>query len=314
MTIFSRSLFQKLQDELSQKAYRENFSKLLDEVAEWVAHTFLFDTKFQHVNNFEPWDSSGDVRKTSQRFNINDYPTFQDFLEEELTGERIPTFASGHGWHFPTFSEKLRDDIIWDYVVEQQKLAIGELIRSKDAELIMWIESNVVDSSLSPKDFEKDVDYWKAEKVMEIILDVDPHIEEGVESVLLEIDTPYSDRLYEMMTEYSLEYLYNKAEAKVLAKHYLNEQIKKEKIKEDERKNCIANALFAKIIYEYYVQYNEKLPGKIDHRFYQERFKNFLRNFVKKHNLSNEDVKILCDYLQRFCSNLVSTRLKEFEK
>ena len=66
----------------------------------------LNNTHYEWEMEYEdnPYDYSGIIE---EKGTISLNQTINEFLENEYTGERTPTYASGYGWHYETYEDDL---------------------------------------------------------------------------------------------------------------------------------------------------------------------------------------------------------------
>jgi hypothetical protein len=117
-----------------QDFLNENYKDLIkNKVREIVGSGLESGEKFEIVQSDCPWDSSGELEKIGDHLRIEEYEYVTDFLEE-LTGERIPTFESGCGWHFETYQDLL-NSVMDELNLEKREIFLGGL-KKDDVQLI----------------------------------------------------------------------------------------------------------------------------------------------------------------------------------
>lgn len=90
-------------------------NNFLLKLAETFAFKILHGDKYELTYDFDPlYDHSGTLLLSKKGFEIEDYETLEDFMEE-YTGEAIPTYTSGCGFVYETY-EKFFYDYIMDYI------------------------------------------------------------------------------------------------------------------------------------------------------------------------------------------------------
>ncbi len=93
-------------------------------VADWFAYIILKNRKYKiyHSTN-PPWDNSGKVICIDEQFDLNDYATFNDFINNEYNGESYASYMSGHGMFHDTYEESF-DQISLEWLTSQFHLGL----------------------------------------------------------------------------------------------------------------------------------------------------------------------------------------------
>lgn len=77
-----------------------------------------------------PWDHSGIAQRyaTHPHELLARYELLEDWLTNEYTGNRHPTFTSGYGWYWHTYADELQEDISWQVnkLIEEQLGPVGD--------------------------------------------------------------------------------------------------------------------------------------------------------------------------------------------
>lgn len=131
-------VFVKIEEFTAADFFRKKYKDILNEdcldyffgIAKDIVRAGLESgEKYKTIESDCPWDSSGEIEKIYHSLNPGDYECVSDFLEE-LTGERIPTFESGCGWHFQTYSDLL-DSAIEDFALKRRESFISGLTEAE---------------------------------------------------------------------------------------------------------------------------------------------------------------------------------------
>lgn len=96
LAVFVNELFEKRKDEIRQK--------LIDIITGYLDP---IPTHYEWYYDGCPYDFSGDIKEAGE---VSLDQTVIEFLENEYTGGKTPTFTSGRGWNYDTYSDSLRYD------------------------------------------------------------------------------------------------------------------------------------------------------------------------------------------------------------
>ncbi|MBI5515389.1 MAG: hypothetical protein HY909_16540 [Deltaproteobacteria bacterium] len=79
------------------------------QVAAWAAYALRYNTRFEIDHSTDPpWDCSGRLVRTDERFDPAECSTLRD-LWDEPNGQTRATYTSGYGMHHITFGDELEE-------------------------------------------------------------------------------------------------------------------------------------------------------------------------------------------------------------
>ncbi len=104
---------------------------------EWFADI----TDRNKIHNDHSWDPLGSFRKlvrTDEKYCLDEYPTFFDFVDNEYTGNSKASYVSGCGLFHEYYIEDL-DYKTSNWISDNVKLVVEELIKEDNEELKKWV-------------------------------------------------------------------------------------------------------------------------------------------------------------------------------
>ncbi len=84
-------------------------------VGRWLATCLLNDQRAEIVVEHTPWDISSYGQRTSEGFDLSQYETVGDFVDNEATGNTVATHLSGSGFAAELYAERLSDEVVSAY-------------------------------------------------------------------------------------------------------------------------------------------------------------------------------------------------------
>lgn len=93
-------------------AFLQKKEKIREDIISLIVSVFGDDKSVPHYEwqrGDVPWDYSGELYKAG-KINLNQ--TIAEFLDDEYTGNWIPTFQSGHGMRFATYEDSLSEETL----------------------------------------------------------------------------------------------------------------------------------------------------------------------------------------------------------
>ncbi|HZJ83426.1 MAG TPA: hypothetical protein VFD57_06425, partial [Clostridia bacterium] len=132
-------ILEKILEERIRFRYEKAEHEYIQIVSEWFAYVILTRCRKIVDHKYDPpWDCSGNIINTDGKFSLDDYPALLDFVENEYSGNSRPSFISGCGIFYNTYSDEL-DDITRDWIVYQLEYIIKELIEEENVQLKDWL-------------------------------------------------------------------------------------------------------------------------------------------------------------------------------
>lgn len=134
------------------KKIEENEDIILNKISEKVAYWLLTSCKYEiDYTEIVPYDRSGEIYKTNDKLNKDDYEKLDDFLEE-YNGDRSPSYCSGYGWNYDTYKEELEyimepiiNDIIYSCFQELKTLEPQLISEITDTRIYTCEEEEIYD-------------------------------------------------------------------------------------------------------------------------------------------------------------------------
>ena len=279
-----------------RKACEDNLESYIQEVAEWFCEIILTQNKKYvcHMHD-PPWDSSGRIIETDEEYNLEDYDTLSDFVEQEYTGESTPSFMSGCGLFFDNYDEEL-EDLTNSWIRENFEDVVKELINEENIQLKTWLFE--LNKEFEKSEYEKPIEFT-TEKVNAITQEI--YFEDIIGDFLI----LFSSEMQQKVSQMEPALLFKKAEKNVrdrLEKHRKKELERQEK---ERKKREEAEKIWDKIERRYKLKYGENLY-KIDKPTYINKIKPILEDLLA----DGEDVKPLKILNHKF-SNSVKELIKE---
>jgi len=280
-----------IEQKLNEKC-EDNINDYIQMVSEWFAYIVISKKRKRIDHSIDPpWDNSGRVITTDEKIQLEAYATFEEFLENELTGESFPTYFSNMGIAHYTYYRDFELKSM-DWIDRQVKLVIEDLIKVKNVYLVNYLQdkdmscdidkTNMVVEEINFEDIAVDCRYYLFLEFREKISKVDPH------------------------------FLFRRG--KVNAKKRIKEERKKankrKKIFEENIKQ--AKNTWRKISKKYKMKYGEEMPRKIEKPLYDKRVKQFL-NEMCENGVNVEKIQNVGEYLSYKFSNSVCNLLLKFK-
>jgi hypothetical protein len=280
-----------LQEKLKNKC-ESNLDDYVQLVANWFAYIILKNKKHKIDHSIDPlWDNSGKVICIDEQFDLNDYATFNDFIEKEYTGESYASYMSRYGMFHYTYEESF-DRISLEWLTSQFHLVIKELIDKKNGYLKKWVENKNIS-----------FDIKEADDITDFILFEDI-IGDFIYSYLWEIKD------YLLNTHPII--LFNRGKKEAI------KRIRKEEIKQMENQKKFQNNkkeaeyLWGKILKMFKLKYGGKMPNKIDKPLYDKKVKQLLIE-AHKNGFNIDQIQNIGTYLSFNFSNSVRILISNFK-
>ena len=266
----------------------EDYFKL---VSNWFAYIILNNPKYEVDHSFDPsWDSSGRVIRSDEKFDLNDYATFNDFIEREYTGESKASYVSGHGMYHYTYEEPF-EQITLEWLSSQLHLAIISLIEKENKYLQEWVENKKIPFNVK-----------EADEITDTIL---------FEDIVGDFFYSYYREIQDNVIDTHPIIIFNRGKEEAI------KRIKKEKIKQKERQNNYqkgrkeAEFLWKKISKMYKLKYKHEMPNKIEKPLYHKRVKQLLIE-IYKNGVNIDEIQNIGKFLSFNFSNSVSSLISNF--
>lgn len=81
----------------------------------WLATCLLSNQRAEILVERTPWDISSYGQPTSEGFDLSQYESVGDFLDNESTGNTVATYLSGSGFAAELYAELLSDEVVSAY-------------------------------------------------------------------------------------------------------------------------------------------------------------------------------------------------------
>jgi hypothetical protein len=105
---FTSAVKQAATDIKTQIANPDNF--IFATWGNWLAHVILENRRGEAIEERSPWDYSTRGRPSNESFDLTEYETIGDFLDNELTGNTRATFCSGSGFAAETYASVFTEE------------------------------------------------------------------------------------------------------------------------------------------------------------------------------------------------------------
>mgnify|MGYP006281511475 FL=1 len=280
-----------IEQKLKEKC-EDNLDDYIQMVSEWFAYIVLSKKRKRIDHSIDPpWDNSGRVISTDEKLQLEDYATFEEFLENELTGESFATYVSNMGIAHYTYDRDFELKSM-DWIYHQVKLVIEDLIKVKNVYLVNYLQdkdmscdidkANMIEEEMNFEDIAVDCRYYIFFELREKISKADPHF------------------LFKR----------GKDNAKKRIKEERKRANKRKKIFEENRKQ--AKNTWQKISKKYKMKYGEEMPRKVEKPLYDKKLKQLL-NEMYEHGVNVEEIQNVGEYLSYKFSNSVCNLLLKFK-
>lgn len=280
-----------IEQKLKEKC-EDNLDDYIQMVSEWFAYIVLSKKRKRIDHSIDPpWDNSGRVISTDEKLQLEDYATFEEFLENELTGESFATYVSNMGIAHYTYDRDFELKSM-DWIYHQVKLVIEDLIKVKNVYLVNYLQD---------KDMSCDID--KANMIVE---------EMNFEDIAVDCRYHIFFELREKISKADPHFLFKRGKdnAKKRIKEERKRANKRKKIFEENRKQ--AKDTWQKISKKYKMKYGEEMPRKVEKPLYDKKLKQLL-NEMYEHGVNVEEIQNVGEYLSYKFSNSVCNLLLKFK-
>jgi|GEM_PF-2434462 hypothetical protein len=280
-----------LQEKLKNKC-EKNIDDYVQLVANWFGYVILNNKKHKIDHSIDPpWDHSGRVFNTDEPFDLNDYATFDEFINEEYTGESCATYMSGYGIAHYTYEERF-NQISFEWLTSQVHIVIEELIENNNSYLEKWIENENIT-----------FDIKEADNITDLIV---------FEDIIGDFIYSYSLDIEDYLLKTHPIILFNRGKKEALIKIRKEKKKQMENQKKYQKNREKAEYLWDKILKIFKLKYGEKIPKKINKPLYDSKVKQLLIELHK--NGSNVDeIQKIGKYLGFNFSNSVELLISKFE-
>lgn len=285
--ILENILKEKLEDQCEN-----NIDSYIKEVAEWFSYIILKYKKYEIDHSFDPpWDNSGRVICSGEQINLDDYDTFEDFLENEYSGTSSPSYMSGHGM----FHEAYREDFDYmtiDWMYSQVSPVIKGLIKDENKDLKKFAKNYNIEFTI------KEID-----NIIENIID-----EDIVGDISWELEWHIKD--YVLDTHPLI--LFNRGKEEAIKEIKLEKLRRIEEQERSQAKRKEAEYLWDKILKMFKLKYGHQISDRIDKPLYDQKLKQVLIE-IHLNGISIEEIQNIGESLSFKFSNSVSRLISEFE-
>ncbi|HKL13064.1 MAG TPA: hypothetical protein VJ907_05605 [Halanaerobiales bacterium] len=271
---------------------KDNIDDYIQMTSEWFAYIILSKKRYKLDHSFDPpWDNSGKAVCTDKKIDIEDYSTFDEFLENELSGQSFATHVSNHGLGYYTYIRDFEQESL-DWILLKLKLVINELIKDENIYLENYSKENNISFNIE-----------KSNNLVEEIL-----FEDIVGDYLYDLNFKFMDKLKDLNP-----YFLFRRGRKVAIKKIKKERKKAEKRQkkfEENRKS--AESLWKEIAKLYKLRYGEKIPNKVNKPIYDTKIKKLLIE-VHKIGISIKEIQKIGKHLNHKFSNSVCSLISNFQ-
>ncbi|MCK4258728.1 MAG: GNAT family N-acetyltransferase [Halanaerobiales bacterium] len=147
--LYRRNKLEAMLEERIKEKCKKNMENYIQMISEWFAHIIITETKGTIDHSWDPpWDHSGRLVSTDEKYNLDEYPTFFDFLDNDYSGNTKASYLSGCGLFHETYIEEL-DYKTMNWISDNVQLVVEELIKEDNEELEKWVNGLDEDISFS---------------------------------------------------------------------------------------------------------------------------------------------------------------------
>lgn len=283
-----------LEDILKEKLKNQcenNMNDYVQLVANWFAYIILNNNKHEIDHSLDPpWDNSGMITDIDEQFDLNDYATFNGFIEREYTGESNASYVSGHGMYHYTYEEPF-EQITLEWLTSQLYLVIKSLIENENKYLQEWVENKNISFNIKATD-----------DITENIL---------FEDVVGDFFYSYVWEIKDNVLNTHPIILFSRGKEEAINK-IRKEEIKQKESQEEFQKNREkAEFIWKKILKMYKLKYGHEIPNKIKKPLYDKKVKQLFIELYKN-GVNIEEIQSIGKYLSFRFSNSVSTLISNF--
>ena len=270
----------------------DNIDDYIQMTSEWFAYIILSKKRYNLDHSFDPpWDNLGKAVCTDKKIKIEDYSTFDEFLENELTGQSFATHVSNHGLGYYTYIRDFEQESL-DWILSKLELVIIELIKDENIYLENYSkEKNII------------FNIGESNNLVEEIL-----FEDIVGDCIYNLNFVIMDKVRNV-NPYFLFKRGRKAAIKRIKKER-KKAGKRQKRFEENRKN--AESLWKEIVKLYKLKYGEKMPNKANKPIYDTKIKKLLIE-VHKTGISIKKIQKIGEHLNYKFSNSVCSLISNFK-
>lgn len=282
-----------------KKHANQDIENYIREVAVWITKILLSDTKTKITFELDPpWDSSGKTFDTCNSFNISDYETLDNFIENEYNGTSHASFISGMGVFHDFYSSEL--DVLTDnWVSLQMRETIKLLLKEKNQLILEYAKLREEKDRIAHK-----CQYKTAEEITQLIVDDDI-----IGDFLFFY---YPIELKRRIGQMDIKLLFKLGQAQAIDE-LKQEEIARQKRREEHKINQEkAEKCWNYICKLHKVRYHKDMPQKIEKEYYDQFLYPLLKLEFKEHD-AILNVRLLGQFLRYKFSNSVAYRLINYK-
>lgn len=281
-----------LKDRIKVKI-NNDFDDYIQLVAEKFAYIILKNKKIVIDHSLDPpWDHSGRTREINESYNLKDYNTFGEFIDNEYNGTSVATYYSGRGLSHNTYFEDF-ERLSNEWIFDQCYGVLKELINNDNVILKKWINKRNIEEDKNFLDEIYDIIIYE-----DIIGDF--LLTESIE-ILVSIKSTNPIILFKRGKKNALKKI------KIEHKKYKKQQ----KINKRNQKN--AEKVWAKISKMYELKYNKSIPDKINKTEYNKEISDLLEA-ANNNGISIKEIQNIGKHLGFNFSNSVKMIIKNYKK
>ena len=265
--------------------------ELFKDVASEFAYQILYESKYYVTHRDDPpWDCSGETCRDERGYDINNYETLGDYLEE-YNGNSEASFVSGCGLFHKTRKDDF-EEILDEHAALWVKEATKDIITSEDKnkflEFLFELKYTDIDDS----------EILSAQNDDEL---VDAIFNGLYGECNIDLISEQMDRLEKLNTRF----LYGKGEKIAQEQRALEIKIEKEKAQQEEIEKQQANTIWEKVKKLYKLQKQKEIPVKIEMDAYGD-----FREFLDNNQISKEERVLIANYYSYHFSNNACYKLR----
>lgn len=271
----------------------KNYQDYIKKVATKFAYIIIKKKKVVIDHSWDPkWDHSGRTREINESYNLQDYETFGEFVENEYNGISVASYTSGMGFYHKTYSEDF-EKLSYEWISDQLYNVIKKLIENNNEILKQWIKKRNIENSKKLLD-----------EIYDIIIS---------EDLIVDFLITSSIELFYNILSTNPKILFNRGKTSAFKKIRL-ENLKNKKRREKRKKERKeAEKIWNKISKMYKLKYNKNIPKKINKSHYNSRIKSLLKQ-INNNGISISKIQNIGKHLGFNFSNSVERIIINFKK
>ncbi|MCK4258360.1 MAG: hypothetical protein KAX49_05245 [Halanaerobiales bacterium] len=245
-----------LLEERIRQFYEKSKDDYIHMIAEWFSTIILTKEKYIVDHSYDPeWDCSGRLVSTGKKFDLDEYETFAEFIENEYTGNSSASYERGCGFFHDRYEYEL-EDITMNWLHELLFDAVSDLIKEQNPLLQEWLVT---------LDMEILYSIENADEITGVISD---------EDILADfIVFTFPSKVQQNVLNSHPKFLFKLGAEEARLKIEQEKKKKEERFKQIEEDRRKAEKLWERVIKIYQIRHGEKIASRIEKPLYNQKLK-----------------------------------------